>query len=143
MSLSLVVPSSEDERQRLMAWTAALIPGAGVEGAAGFGVARDGKLIASIFYSNWYPPHRCDIGVASVEASFLSRRILHAVFWPPFRVWNVRRLGALTHEDNARSRRLLTKLGFTFEGIIREGWSAGGNAASYSMLPAECRWIRD
>lgn len=141
--LFLYVPPDEQRQREMMAWAERVLPGAGIESATGFGVIRDDRLIAAVFYSNWNPPHFCDIGVVSTDPRFMSRRVLALAFHYPFRVWNLRRLGAITSETNSRSRRLLEKLGFSLEGIAREGWRPGGNASVYSMLPSECRWLRE
>lgn len=141
--LTLYVPPNEEHQRRLMAWAENIVPGAGIETATGFGVIRGERLIAAVFYSNWNPPHFCDIGVVSTDPRFMSRRVLHHAFSIPFMTWGVRRLGSITSRKNKKARRLLEKLGFKLEGIARQGWKPGGDAAVYSMLPHECRWIRE
>lgn len=139
--LTIYVPPDEPRQRELMAWAERIVPGTGIATASGFGILRDGSVIAAIMYSNFRPPHMCDIGIVSVDQRWCSREVLRRAFYGPFRVWNVRRLGAITSRKNKKARNLAERLGFKFEGIARQGWAPGGDAACYSMLPHECRWL--
>ncbi|MEI9809487.1 MAG: GNAT family protein [Bacteroidota bacterium] len=57
-----------------------------------------------------------------------------------FSNWKLHRLEAVIEEGNETSRRLSEKLGFTYEGILRESEMKNGKRISllmYSLLPGE------
>ena len=139
--LAIYVPPDEAAQRRLMAWAEKIVPGTGIATASGFGVVRDGELIAAIMYSNFRPPQVCDIGIVSTDPRWCTREVLRRAFYGPFRVWKVRRLGCITSRRNKKARRMIERLGFKMEGVARQGWPTGGDAVVYSMMPDECRWL--
>ncbi len=109
---------------------------------AAIGVVQDEALIAAVAFNN-YQPHMIEASVVATTPRWCSRRVLAAVFAYPFRQLGVRRVQATTARRNKRARKFIERLGFKYEGIARKGWPRGGDAAVYSMLNNECRWLRD
>ena len=54
----------------------------------------------------------------------------------------VDRFQALTKTSNDDAQDLLLRLGFMSEGVMRRYWDGTEDAIVYSMLRAECKWLR-
>ena len=109
------------------------------EGVA-IGVERDSRLIAAVVFHN-YHGHMIEASIAATTPKWCSRRALAAFFNYPFNQAGVQRLQVVCRRKNKHARKFVERLGFKFEGIGRRAWSATEDAAIYSMLPHECRWI--
>lgn len=113
------------------------------EKAAGIGVALDGQLVAGVVYSEYRPNvPAIDASIVSTDPAWASRSVLRAIFAYPFNQLGVERLSATTAKRNKTAREFLVRLGFQLEGIGRRAFPGGGDAAVYSILRNECRWIR-
>ncbi len=110
---------------------------------ASIGVVRDGELIGAFVYNNYAPEHSIEMGLTTIDPRWCTRRVLRAAFDYPFHMLRVKRIQATTHRRNRKARDLVQRLGFKFEGIGRKAWPTGGDAAVYSLLRHECRWIDD
>lgn len=70
----------------------------------------------------------------------LMTRALRAALRYPFDLLNLNRVGLQADVNNTRSRSVAERLGFTLEGIRRQGWEQDGqfvDLASYSLLAHE------
>lgn len=117
--------------------------------AVAIGVVNDtNDLVAGIVYNKYQcdqqgRPLFIEGSIASIDKSWAKRHILYEIFRYPFIHLGVKRLQATTARSNKNTRDFLQRLGFTFEGFGREAWHLGGDAAVYSMLKHECKWIKD
>lgn len=108
------------------------------------GVLLDGALIAGIIYSDYRKlSHGASMqaSIASTSPRWATHRVLHCLFAYPFVQMNVVRFWVSVARRNKRARRCAERLGFRMEGIARRGHDGRQDAAVYSMLPHECRWI--
>lgn len=103
------------------------------------GVVRDDKLIAGIVYHNYRPPG-IEMSIASIDPRWCTRRILFHAFNYPFNQLNVKRITVLVDSENQPVRAFDERLGFIYEGTLKEA-NPNGDAALYRMLKSECRWI--
>ncbi len=111
-------------------------------GYEAIGVGRDGYLVGGALFTNYRPcPDGGDIEVWCAGKGWLSRRVIRAILSYPFLQLGCHRLTALTPKSNKPSRHLLEGLGFTLEGVARQGFGPRSHACLYSMLRGECRWI--
>jgi RimJ/RimL family protein N-acetyltransferase len=109
---------------------------------SGIGVVSHGALIGGVAYADYTGADvRCSI--AGVTPKWLSRDVLKQIFFYPFDALNCRRVTVLVSDKNARSQRLARGLGFTPEGLLREGMCDGSDALVFGMLKNECRWIKE
>lgn len=111
--------------------------------ARGFGLLDpDAGIIAGIAF-NKYDRWDVMIHVAAIEKSrWMSKALLFAVFDYPFNTLGCHRITALVAKKNLSSRELVTRVGFTFEGMLREGEKGtGDDLLAYGMLLRECRWL--
>lgn len=135
-----------NQRERGIDWAAARFSFPRYEGdwdrASALILERDGEIVASVLFHNWYPGNSVEISVAAVDGkNWLNRAFLFAVFRNPFLEWNMRRVTSRIASDNAKSIRFIEHLGFRCEGVIREGSAEGVDTLLYGMLRAECRFL--
>lgn len=117
------------------------------DGDKAIGIVRDGKLIAAAMYSDFKA--RPDGTVYSVEMSAITidkrwatRHNLRAIFAYPFIQLGLERVQMVTSVTNEGVNKVLPKLGFQKEGVIRKGYVLGGDAYVWGMLKEECEWIK-
>ena len=113
--------------------------------ARGLVVVYRDAVVASVIFNEYRQMPRgasMQASIASTSPKWCTRRVLRAVFSYPFGQMNVARLWASTARNNKRARRFLARLGFAYEGIARRAHDGVMDAAVYSMLPGECRWVR-
>lgn len=105
-----------------------------------------GRLIGGLIWhnyheDNWGKPLLIEVTLATVDKRWATRHNLRELFGYPFCQLGVKRVQATCHRKAKRVRTALKKLGFTFEGIVREAHPQGGDAAHYSILKPECKWL--
>ena len=83
----------------------------------------------------------CEVSVAIDDVEGVSKRTLRQIFEYPFKQLEVSRLQAQTSVKNLRCRAFIERLGFKLEGLARKAHDGEQDAAVYSMLPGECRWL--
>ena len=115
--------------------------GEDIEGTT-IGVLTGGELAGGAVFSE-YRGHDIRASIASTSPRWLSRDVLHQLFWYPFARLGCARITVLVSDDNPRSERLARWLGFVPEGRVRAGMSTGRDALVFGMLRPECRWIKD
>lgn len=81
-----------------------------------------------------------DIELAMVgEGNWATRQFITTCFMYTFNQLDVQRCTVRVAASNNKSLRLVTKLGFVLEGIIREALN-GEDCLILGMLKKECRW---
>ena len=110
------------------------------------GIIHADKLIGGVIYNNFITDARgkpllIEMTISTVDKRWCTRHNLRELFQYPFLQLGVKRVQATTSRKAKRVRGTLSRLGFKFEGIIREGHPHGGDAAHYSMLFNECKWL--
>ena len=112
--------------------------------AVGAALLKDGKLSGAAVFNNYHQLHKgswCEISVAIDDVECVTRRTLRQIFEYPFKQLGVSRLQAVTSVTNQRCRSFIERVGFKLEGLARRAHDGETDAAVYSMLPAECRWL--
>lgn len=110
------------------------------------GITHQDMLIGGVVWHNYHEdasgrPQLIEVSLATVDKRWATRHNLRELFLYPFSQLRVKRVQATCHRKAKRVRRTLERLGFHFEGIVREAHPLGGDAAHYSMLQPECKWI--
>jgi ribosomal-protein-alanine N-acetyltransferase len=105
---------------------------------------ESGHLIGTCGYFGWDKQHRrAEIGYdlcADVWGQGLMPEALRALIQYGFEEMNLNRIEAMTHIENQRSQRVLTKLRFQLEGMLREYFCRYGiynDQVQYSLLRRE------
>ena len=113
-------------------------------GLSGMGIWQDNKLVGGIiFYSIERMINATKIAyflAQSANGRGLMTRALRPVLTYVFEELKINRVGLEAEPSNLKSNRLAERLGFTFEGIRRDGWRSKGefvDIAVYSMLAAD------
>ena len=109
------------------------------------GIMIGNELIGGLIYNNYmeYPTgSMIAISIATVSPRWATRRTLREIFSYPFVQLQVDRLQAITARTNHVTRKLLKRLGFQQEGVMRRYWDGHEDAFMFSMMPEEAaRWI--
>lgn len=100
---------------------------------------RDGAVIGVFIaeFMVWYEAH---ITCVITDPRFLTRRLLHAIFSTLFS--RAVRITGMCRPENEASIRILSHLGFRYEGYLRMGIDGRWDGMIFGMLRPECRWIR-
>lgn len=111
------------------------------------GIMLDDKLVGGVVWNNYHTdakgnPLLIEATLVTIDKRWASRHNLRELFAYPFIQLNVKRVQATCHRKARRVRTTLTRLGFQFEGVIRQAHPNGGDAAHYSILKHECFWLR-
>jgi RimJ/RimL family protein N-acetyltransferase len=106
------------------------------------GIARDGKLIGGLLYTNYVP---CEGGGtvqmwAAGDPGWLSRRVIAMMLGYPFVQLGCHRITLTINAKNRISREISERLGFRYEGVMRQGIAIGEDMTIYGMLREECPW---
>ena len=115
-----------------------------LEPGTALGIIREGHIIAGVVYSDFREgEHGSSIqgSIASLHPQWCNRKVLRSIFAYPFQQIRVSRFWLSTSRKNKHARKFVERLGFRFEGIARRAHDGRTDAAVYSMLPHECRWL--
>lgn len=122
------------------------IPNPGPSSA--IGIMGDTGIIGCALFNNLHldnhgKPLSIEISFATVDTRWASRQNVISILSYPYLQLGVKRVQATVAKRNMPVRHFLEHLGFKFEGIARLAWPKGGDAACYSLLRAECKWVSD
>ena len=96
----------------------------------------DQFLAVTVFSS--YTGTNIDMHIAARPKSrWLSRGFFNASFELPFRVLEVPRVTGLIRADNHNAQRIVSRLGFQYEGRMRKAFSDGQDLVLYGLLREE------
>jgi ribosomal-protein-alanine N-acetyltransferase len=114
----------------------------------GIELKSEGILIGTIGYFAWdRNHHHAEVGYdmwPTYWGQGLMPEALRAVVQYGFEEMNLNRVQATTHTENRRSRRVLEKLGFQREGILREFYCRDGiynDQVQFSLLRSEWKGV--
>jgi RimJ/RimL family protein N-acetyltransferase len=108
------------------------------------GVAADGRMLAVVIYGGMQKMphgHSIEVSIAADGPEWCRRGVLRALFHYPFAQLGCVRMHARIGRKNKRARKLIEGLGFRLEGMGRKAYDGRQDAAVYSMLKHECRWL--
>lgn len=112
------------------------------------GIVVDNGIAGGVVWHNYHEdsykkPLLIEVSLATVDRRWATRKHIAELFAYPFIHLGVKRVQATCSRKAKRVRKTLDRLGFKFEGIVREAWPQGGDAAHYSILKHECFWIKN
>lgn len=100
-----------------------------------------GKILGVAVFSR-FMPHNCELSVASITPTFLTRGLLDVVFHYAFVTAKKRRVTAVIEDGNDAALKMDLRLGFTEEGRLKN-WYGDRDGIILRMLREECRWIKE
>ena len=104
------------------------------------GIKLNHELIAGIIINDIRAGIDCWLTIYANNKRWCSKRVLRAVFDVVFDFLKCRRVSVMLDFQNKQSRKLVEKLGFQKEGVLRGFQNNGNDALIYSMLKQECQW---
>ena len=79
--------------------------------------------------------------VSDGSRRWASREFIWAMFHYPFIQLGLNRITAPIASSNLEARRFVERLGFTFEGALREFYPNGDSQIGYGLLRKDCRYV--
>lgn len=104
------------------------------------GIYLGERLIAGVIFNDIRQNVDVWLTIYSIDKKWCNRRVLRLIFNFIFDKINARRASAFVSKDNEPSKRLLYKLGFKREGLLRQYRDNGKDCYVFGMLKKECRW---
>lgn len=105
------------------------------------GVIEDGKLIAGVVYTGYFPNHSIEMSIASIDKRWCNRHNLKAFFRYPFIQLNLERVWTQCSAHDEGVIMFNKRLGFKQEGYHPKGWPLSGDSLSWGMLKENCKWL--
>jgi len=105
---------------------------------AAIGWVSDGKLVAGATYED-YTGGSITATIA-IDDRRVSRQFLRFIFEYPFRQLSVGKIFAMVAQTNSSSRRLVEKMGFVQEAVLKDYYSCE-DLIVYSMTAEHCRFL--
>jgi hypothetical protein len=106
------------------------------------GVVRQGRLLGGVVYYG-YRGFDIQIAVAFDSKGWALPGTLRALLAYPFDQLGCERITAVTSKRNKAARKILAKVGFRLEGVIRRGLDGMHDGCVYGLLKHECKWLKD
>lgn len=141
-----------DQQEELKEWITAHLnaPAGTFNNSICIGIAEGGgtpsdRMIGAVAYHNGKEFHNgrliCEASIATTSPKWATRGVLRAVFGYPFLNLGVVCLRTTCDRKRKKIRKFNERLGFKYEGIARKLFDGERDAAVYSMLPHECKWL--
>lgn len=98
------------------------------------------KLVGGLIYHNIRPNRDVWWTIYTTDKRWCNRRVLNLIFKLAFNYLNVERISLLVNIDNHECIRLVKRLGFRREGLIRHFRDDGADCYFYGLLKSENKW---
>lgn len=107
------------------------------------GVEKNGKLLAGAVYNNMRSegsiPFDMQIAFYASSPKWATRSNMEAILGYPFDHLKLKRITAIVKKSNKKAKKLITSLGFQYEGKARLAWDGVNDAFIYGMLREEAK----
>ena len=104
------------------------------------GIVCGSKLIGGVIYHNIKRGHSIWWTIYTIDKRWCTRRVLKALFEIAFKVLQAKKINLLVSTNNVTCVKLVEKLGFTREGMLRAYREDGSDCYFYGMLKTENKW---
>lgn len=141
-----------DDKKRIITWLWSRIKGNSMSAARapfdtslwydaiGFENASSG-LVGGVAYHSATSHSVCMM--AAGEGNWLTKLRIQAAFIFPFHILGVDHIAVQTIRSNRKARKLIERMGFKLEGVLRRASPVGQDVFVYGMTKSECRWVKD
>lgn len=99
-----------------------------------------GRIKSVAVYSNF---RGCGAEISLYSEGGITRDFIRVCFGYAFDFCKWNRLTALVKPDNKKSIRLIERMGFVKEGVIRCATDNGEDLVIYGLLREECKWVAE
>jgi RimJ/RimL family protein N-acetyltransferase len=128
------------DAERVGPWVCDRAGGSWVRGrGTAIGKLSDGELVAGVLYED-FTGANIVCHIAGV-GNWATRHFLAVIFDYPFQQMKVRRITVPVDSVNNRSIRLVERMGFSLESVLREA-TPSGDMLIYRMFRDECKFLR-
>lgn len=118
-------------------WVAKRIKGQYNEGSSqAIGLKLGDRLVAGVIYEDF---NRASV-TCHIACERLSPSYLWAIFDYPFNVMGVKKIICPVASDNLESKRLVEKMGFSVEGVLKD-CAPNGDILLYTMKKSDCKYL--
>jgi L-amino acid N-acyltransferase YncA len=136
-----------EPRELMMQWAIAKIPGGTPMKQSQdwqvIGLADETRLRCVALYHD-FRDNSIEMSIAADTPKWASRGNIRAFLHYPFCQLGVGHVRAVIRVDNKRSRKMVERLGFKLEGVLRHAAKDGKNLILYGMIRKEAnRWLND
>ncbi len=100
----------------------------------------DHKLIGGLIYHNIRIGRDLWWTIYTTNKRWCNRRVLKRIFGLAFNFWQVERISLLVNTNNFECIKLVEKLGFKREGLLRKYRDDGSDCYFYGILKSENIW---
>lgn len=126
---------------RMLEWIAQRIPAMGSgyqwQMASAIGLVAKGKIIAGMALHTYLPHYKsCELTFAAETPLWATKQSIRALLAWPFEQLGIERLTSIIASSNKRAIRLHEGLGYTLEGVCRQGCRPD-DAMIYGLLKTE------
>ena len=106
-----------------------------------YGMVVDGKLVGGLIFHDIRPNVEVWWTIYTENKRWCNRRMLKFMFALAFIALKCRRISVEVDARNSNCLKLVEKLGFKQEGILRAHRDDGGDSVVWGMLKSECKWL--
>ena len=129
------------DMSQVLPFARSIMPMPASEGMRGFGLVRNGEVVAAALYEG-FNGHNIWVHCCAVPGRhWMNRLFLHTGFRYPFVTCGVSRLSAYVSTSNEDSVRFVRHCGFEEEARLRGAAADGGDLIVFVMTPETCRYI--
>lgn len=100
------------------------------------GLLIDGDIKAGVIYESF---NKASV-VCHIASSFMSGQFLAAIFDYPFNSMLVKKIICPVASDNSASKRLVEKMGFSVEAVLKD-CHPNGDILLYTMKKSDCKYL--
>ena len=104
------------------------------------GIYLNNSLIAGVIFNDIRPNRDVWLSIYTKDKRWCNRRVLRLIFDFVFGKIKAERASAFVSKDNEPSKKMLEKLGFVREGLLRHYRDNGKDCYVFGMLKSECKW---
>lgn len=118
-------------------WVARKIKGQfNEESSQAIGLKIGDRIVAGVIYEDF---NKASV-VCHIACERLSPKYLAAIFDYPFNVMGVKKIICPVASDNSASKRLVEKMGFSVEAVLKD-CHVNGDILLYTMKKSDCKYL--
>jgi len=105
------------------------------------GIEKNGDIVAGAVYNNMRSngaiPFDMNLAFYASSPAWATRSNMEAILGYPFHSLKLKRITAIVMKSNKKVKKLISSLGFKYEGKARQAWDGESDAFIYGMLKEE------
>ena len=114
--------------------------GAWLDNFLTIGIVSGNNLVGGVIFHNVRRGIDLSWTIYTIDKRWCTRRILKTLFEMAFEVLQAKRINLLVSTNNVACLKLVEKLGFKREGLLRAYREDGSDCYFYGMLKSENKW---